>query len=66
MKNGNTKYLVGSRQLSATGGLLMLTGRGVTPISEIETVALKFSAPVDLAFVPIESRNKPVVFWMGN
>jgi hypothetical protein len=66
MKNGNTKYLVGSRQLSVTGGLLMLTGGGVIPISEIEAVTLKFSAPVDLAFVPIESRNKPVVFWMGN
>jgi hypothetical protein len=66
MKNGDTKYLIGSRQLAAAGGLLMLTGRGATPISEIEAVTLKFSAPVDLAFVPIESRNKPVVFWMGN
>ena len=66
MKNGATKYLIGSRQLAAAGGLLMLTGRGATPISEIEAVTLKFSAPVDLAVVPIESRNKPVVFWMGN
>jgi len=65
IKNGTTQYLVGARRLPATiGGFLMLTGREPIPIKDIQSIAIKFDMPIELAY--LSEKDKPVILWMGN
>jgi len=64
--NGADKYLIGSRHLAVTGGLVTLWGRDATPLREIESITLQFSNPINLAYSNTELGNKPVVIWLGN
>lgn len=65
MKDGTSKYLVGGRQLSASGGLLMLTIKGVIPIKDIHSVTLVFGGPIELGFVANDPSSAPGILWMG-
>jgi len=68
LKDGTVKYLIGFRQLPASGGLIMLTGTEITSVNEIQTVNFKFSIPVKLGYSDVgkEDQHLPVVLWMGN
>ncbi|MQT90330.1 hypothetical protein [Pseudomonas helleri] len=66
MKDGSIKYLSGSRQLATSGGLLIFTNKGTTPLIDIESVILKFNAPINIGFFSGEPGDHPAVLWMGN
>ncbi|WP_133511873.1 hypothetical protein [Candidatus Thiosymbion oneisti] len=62
MKDGSTKYLLGSRELPSEGGLLMLSSKVPISINEIREITLSIDRPVELAYLS----NDPIVMWMGN
>lgn len=66
MKDNTIRYLVGSRQLPASGGLLMLTSKEPIPINGIQSITIKFNMPIEMGFISEKSKEKPVILWMGN
>jgi len=66
MKDETIKYLVGSRQLPASGGLLMLTSRESIPINDIQSITIKFDMPIEMGFIPEKSKDHPIILWIGN
>ncbi|VEB38803.1 Uncharacterised protein [Legionella sainthelensi] len=66
MKDGSTKHMYGNRKLPASGGLLMFTTNYTIPTSDIRSIILKFSVPVDIGYITNEPNDNPAVLWLGN
>ncbi|ABS13436.1 hypothetical protein I6H96_08950 [Brucella anthropi] len=66
LKDGNIRYLSGSRDFYASGGLLMLVGGEPIPINDISAITLIFNVPVEVALTPEEPAGVPGVAWMGH
>ncbi|MGI4857958.1 MAG: hypothetical protein ACRYHA_13815 [Janthinobacterium lividum] len=61
MNDGAKVFLVGARQLSSNGGILMVEAQTMLPIERIASAALTLDQPVDIAFIG----DAPAVIWMG-
>lgn len=67
LRNGEKKFLAGSRTVPATGGLLTLTDKDVTRLGDIVSAKVHFSVPVDIGFVrDPNAENLPIILWMGH
>jgi hypothetical protein len=66
LTHGGRKLLTGSRAMTASGGLLMLTGHDVTRLEDLESAVLHFSQPAELGHVEADGTAVPIVLWMGH
>ena len=64
--DGNIRYFSGARDLSSSGGLLLLTGKDHVAIKDISSVRLIFNLPVEIALAPDDPAGVPGIAWMGN
>jgi hypothetical protein len=65
LKDGGSRYYIGGRDLTISGGGILLTGKDNLPINSISSVRFVFSLPVEVALTASKPKGAPGVLWMG-
>lgn len=65
LKDGSIKFYSGGRDLTISGGLILLTGNDRILISNISSIRFVFNSPVKIAIMATEQNSTPAILWMG-